>query len=295
MNDKNNPIAQRIASFQPIYDDGDLLVINNVEVLGAPQVVPFQRNVLALCTKGVLLGDFNDAPLMVRENQVFLCPIGSKLSDVSYTSDFQFFAIAMSNVLLQHYLRDYLENWNHFAYIDKITVLNMDTNEGIHFCGIIQDLVKILSAPVEDKVEARCRQQMLSFTIQMALIGLSCLLGKKAVVPIEKPLQNVLYFNKFINLLQHAEIKNNSVEYYASKLCISPKYLADICKKNSGMTPGQWIREYTVSDITHYLLHTDLSMKEISAKLGFSSTSFFGKYVKESLGYTPMEYRKKRK
>ena len=36
-----------------------------------------------------------------------------------------------------------------------------------------------------------------------------------------------------------------------------------------------------------------LRKKEISFLLGFPNTSFFGKYVKEHFGMTPMEYRNK--
>ncbi|MBF1571957.1 MAG: AraC family transcriptional regulator, partial [Prevotella sp.] len=49
----------------------------------------------------------------------------------------------------------------------------------------------------------------------------------------------------------------------------------------------------TLSAITNYLRTTDLSVKEISHRLGFPNTSFFGKYVKDHLGCSPLEYRHK--
>ncbi len=49
-----------------------------------------------------------------------------------------------------------------------------------------------------------------------------------------------------------------------------------------------------MSDITYFLRNTDLSIKEICAKLGFPNPSFFGKYVKEHFGCTPLEYRMQR-
>nr|WP_314996334.1 helix-turn-helix domain-containing protein [uncultured Prevotella sp.] len=48
-----------------------------------------------------------------------------------------------------------------------------------------------------------------------------------------------------------------------------------------------------MSAITNYLRTTDLSVKEISHRLGFPNTSFFGKYVKDHLGCSPLEYRRK--
>lgn len=67
--------------------------------------------------------------------------------------------------------------------------------------------------------------------------------------------------------------------------------LTMICKKNSGKTANEWIREYTLAAITHELRNTELSVKGISNKTGFSNTSFFSRYVKQHLGCTPMEYR----
>lgn len=67
--------------------------------------------------------------------------------------------------------------------------------------------------------------------------------------------------------------------------------LTMICKKNSGKTANEWIREYTLAAITHELRNTELSVKEISNKTGFSNTSLFSRYVKQHLGCTPMEYR----
>ena len=77
----------------------------------------------------------------------------------------------------------------------------------------------------------------------------------------------------------------------ACKLCISPKYLTAVCKKNSGKTANEWITEQVLEDIRYYLRQTDLSIKQICDRLGFPNPSFFGKYVKDHFGMTPMEFR----
>jgi AraC-like DNA-binding protein len=88
-------------------------------------------------------------------------------------------------------------------------------------------------------------------------------------------------------------MKYRSVESYASELCLSPKYLTSICKNYSGKTASDWISEKVLEDIRYYLKNTDLSIKQVSAKVGFSNASFFGKWVKEHLGMTPLQYRNK--
>lgn len=98
-------------------------------------------------------------------------------------------------------------------------------------------------------------------------------------------------FTKFLDMLQNAEAKHHTVEYFASQLCITPKYLTLVCKQKSGKTALEWITEYTLSDIKYYLKSTSLSMKEIADRTGFPNTSFFGTYVRRHFGMTPMQYR----
>jgi len=50
-----------------------------------------------------------------------------------------------------------------------------------------------------------------------------------------------------------------------------------------------------MQDCYRLLLDTDLSIKEISNRLGFPNPSFFGQYFREQAGATPMEFRAKRK
>ena len=66
-----------------------------------------------------------------------------------------------------------------------------------------------------------------------------------------------------------------------------------VCKQHSGKTALQWIEEYTIADIDYYICNTDKSMNEICNIHGFPNASFFGKYVREHLGMTPLEYRNK--
>ena len=81
------------------------------------------------------------------------------------------------------------------------------------------------------------------------------------------------------------------MEAYASELCISPKYLTVVCKRNSGKTANEWITEQVLEDIRYCLKQTDLNIKQICARLGFPNSSFFGKYVKDHFGMTPMQFR----
>ena len=64
-----------------------------------------------------------------------------------------------------------------------------------------------------------------------------------------------------------------------------------LCLKYSGKTASEWVAQYTVEEIRFFLRSSHLSIKEISARMGFSNMSHFGSYVRKHLGVSPSEYR----
>ena len=99
-------------------------------------------------------------------------------------------------------------------------------------------------------------------------------------------------FRKFMLLLAENSNMNRSVKSYADELCVSPKYLTSVCRKNSDYTASELIATSVISRIKQLLLYSDLSIKEVAAEMGFDNLSFFGKYVKKHLGLSPNNYRK---
>ena len=82
-----------------------------------------------------------------------------------------------------------------------------------------------------------------------------------------------LLFMRFRKLVSIHFMQHREVNYYASKLHISPKYLSASVKTVSGRTVREWINDAVIKEIKYQLLNTTLSIKEISCKLGFSDLS----------------------
>lgn len=96
---------------------------------------------------------------------------------------------------------------------------------------------------------------------------------------------------KFNSLLEEHITRERQISFYASSLCVTPKYLSTIIKKVSGQTANFWINRKLIEVISHQLLHTSKSLKEIAYALNFSNNSSFGKYIKTQTGMSPTEYR----
>lgn len=100
-------------------------------------------------------------------------------------------------------------------------------------------------------------------------------------------------FTCFMDLVSTHLDKERSINFYASQMCISPKYLSTIVKQVSGKTPTEYIKEKMIDEIKYRLCCTQASIKEIAYGLNFSNLSFFGKYFKADTGYSPSSYRTK--
>lgn len=85
--------------------------------------------------------------------------------------------------------------------------------------------------------------------------------------------------------------QNREISYYADKLFVTPKYLSDVSKKISGFAANYWINRYTILDISRQLRNRRKTLTELSDYYGFSSPSYFTRYVQKYLGAKPTDMR----
>lgn len=103
--------------------------------------------------------------------------------------------------------------------------------------------------------------------------------------------QNPL-FEKFKEMLFKDFLTNKSVHYYADHLNVTPKYLSEIIKKNSGKTASDWINDVIILEAKVLLQNKDLTINQISDMLHFTNQSIFGRFFKTNTGISPLEFRK---
>ena len=104
--------------------------------------------------------------------------------------------------------------------------------------------------------------------------------------------QQASIMQRFLALLDRGDYRQHRlVSYYASELCVTPKYLSEVCHNASGESAIYWITRYTALDISRLLRQRDLSFEEISDLFGFSSLSYFVRYVQKNLGASPSDFR----
>ena len=107
------------------------------------------------------------------------------------------------------------------------------------------------------------------------------------------PVQAASLLARFFLLLESGACRTHrEVAYFASELCVVPKYLSDTCYKLSGFSALYWIKRFTLQEIKSLLRDRSITINMIANIMDFSSAAHFNRYVKQNLGITPMEYRK---
>lgn len=95
----------------------------------------------------------------------------------------------------------------------------------------------------------------------------------------------------FNDLVNHYYKELKTTSKYAAKLNINPSYLNTLVKEVLDITAGQVIKNRTILEAERLLLHTSLTIIEISYELGFSDNSHFGKYFRSAKGISPNKFR----
>ena len=92
-------------------------------------------------------------------------------------------------------------------------------------------------------------------------------------------------------LLADVGNKDLSVASCADQLFVTPKYLAEVIKRDLGVTPTDYINQRLIEESKRLLLASDLQVKAIAYQLGFNDASYFNRLFKKVTGQSPAQYR----
>lgn len=99
------------------------------------------------------------------------------------------------------------------------------------------------------------------------------------------------YISKFMELVNLNYHEFHTVKYYADKLCVTPNYLNELVKKETGHTAKQLINNKLLSESKILLLYSQKSIADIAGLLNFENSSYFIRFFHKQSGLTPLEYR----
>ena len=280
------------------YSDNEIVVVDSIQQFTQISSAHVAMNAIVICTSGKAQAQMNGIQMELHRNQIAIIPQNVTVTDVMVSPDFDVKGMFLTNRILRSFLNEKMSVWNDMMYIHRQHIVTMDEDEILFYTHFYD----MFTLAIEKGKENPYHTEIIQALLRSAILGL-CGTMKWMLLADNSPLGSAAWqrqdlssgkshFQRFLDLLHSTDVKHRTVEAYANDLYISPKYLTTICKKNSGKTANEWITEHVLEDIRYYLKQTDLSMKQICDQLGFPNPSFFGKYVKDHFGMTPMEFRK---
>lgn len=178
----------------------------------------------------------------------------------------------------------------------------IDTNIFLYsmFCPVIQvdeerlrDYESYYRFIDKERVEnGRNRTHIIKALIYALMLELSAEYEERCHLGCDAPIHDESVTDRFFRQLAADFREQRSVCYYAGKLHLTPKYLSEVVRRNTGRTALDWIHETVMIEARMLLKATDLTVQEISDRLNFSSASAFVQFFRKHEDTTPGSVRK---
>lgn len=281
---------EELKSQMEALSEKDIAVFDEIGAIPGKKIQA-DAHVVIVCMDGRGRATIEGKEYDVVKNDMFICHPHQLIENVMISYDFKFRGLLMSPqyFLSVFYLPGKL--WKAGLDVRKMPLFHLDDNEMEGFLVNYEMLKHKLA-----NNNLPHHKQSIKLLLQSLVYEMYDVLSPKMQLSEEIGYgysSGEILFGRFANMLSAEMPLRHPVGYYADKLCITPKYLSSICKKQTGKTASDIIDEMTVNYIKQMLTSSEKSIKEIAAETGFDNLSFFGKYVKRELGMSPRDYRLK--
>ncbi len=193
---------------------------------------------------------------------------------------------------------DLIRNTNLGSHIDDYSFFAYDVHEALHLSEqeqrTITTCIDMIQAEIKERIDNHS-QQVLVANIELLLNY--CLRYYERQFNTRKS-QNQDVVSKVETLLKEYYLSDKlvaegppSIQYLAEQCFLSPGYLSDLLKKETGRTTKDHINDFLVDKAKNLLLQSSDSIGGIAYTLGFNYPHYFSRLFKRKTGLTPQEYR----
>ena len=279
-----------------IGDSDELVVMENIGTVPSGVVCLQNHGVLFFITEGRAQLEYDGHVVQLQKNDLFLYMVHSTAANFMASSDF--------NCRQIWFGRAELFNIDIYKQISVADMSNLKLNPVVHlndddiklcdtYFQLLRDRMKFSTSVLTPDIV-----RMLFGTILLEILSIMRRNSEQVAEEVQhedinSSLHKKRIVDDFMRLVEESDGRIRRVDDFASQLNVTPKYLSTILKEVMNRRPSTYIQLYTLKAIERRLRFTDMTMQEIANDLNFPNPSFFGKYCKEHLGMTPLEYRMK--
>jgi len=265
--------------------DDDLILLDKPIIISAFKY-PFKVDVTTaiICIKGKTEGSINLKPYTTEGPCLITVLPGQIMEYKSVSDDFEGLFLIMSSKFTESLIPNTAERLPLFFSVRDNPAIPLD-NEAltgmIGYFDMLKKVIRIKDHPYRLEVS---RHLTLAF-----FFGAGVYFHES----VNNRTHYELLVEKFLHILEKHYREQRGLEFYANKLCITPKHFAKVVKETTQKSANDWIDERVTLEAKALLKSTNLTVLQISEELNFSDQSFFGKYFKRHTGMSPREYKGK--
>lgn len=240
----------------------------------------------ALCIGGCAQFDFNGNKFKFSGHDLMIIRKGELVTNMTVSADFKVIVIYIEKGFIEHCTPQLNYGMKGQLALFLNPIMNLNEKQ-YNLC--LQDFMCVKYR--YETLGCTFYEEGLRCAIQLMIVDFfdfhSCLHGEDSITP-----QLASIMTRFLELLESGIYRTHrEVSYYASELCVTPKYLSEVCKKVSGHSANFWINRYTSLDISRQLRNRNYTFVQIADMFNFSSAAYFSRYVQNNLGMSPSDYR----
>ncbi len=270
------------------YIDDDIMVFNEIGSLPLPNETRRMKCILlALCRHGKVQYSVDTEERMVAANDVIIISEGQVIDNYMLSNDLSGIAILISQNFFSEIIKDIHGISSLFLFSRSHPVFGLRQDE----VGNLMTYFDLIWNKMNDN-EHHFRKDVVRSLIATMIYDLSQVIYRIQQQKNKRSGRAESIFTEFIKLVEQNFRHERRVSHYATRLCITPKYLSETVKQVSHRTPNEWIDNYVALEIRVMLKNTTKSIKEIAEEMNFPNQSFLGRFFKEHVGMSPSEYRK---
>lgn len=183
-------------------------------------------------------------------------------------------------------------------HIDRYTFFSYDVNEALH----LSDDEKATLEDIRDKIVKeyslnidRYSQKLIVSNIELMLDYCTRFYDRQFYTRTNINADIVSRFERVLaDYFEDESLRLSglpSVKYCAEQLSLSPNYLSDLLKKETGKSAQEHIHYRLIEKAKTVLLNSDSSVSEIAYDLGFEYPQYFSKLFTNKVGMSPAKFR----
>ncbi|BDD02781.1 helix-turn-helix domain-containing protein [Aureibacter tunicatorum] len=202
------------------------------------------------------------------------------------------------------------EGWTLFFHPDLVSgselahkikgygFFSYETNEALHLSvrekETLNEIVRRIKEEYSSNIDEHSREVLIS-SISLMLNYIQRYYNRQFLTR-KSTNTNILqkFERKLDELLNPEYLKEKglpTVSFLAAELNLSPSYLTDLMKRETGKNVQEVMHYHLLEQAKNLLLSSDMTIAEISYELGFEYPPYFSRLFKKKTGMTPSAYR----